>query len=66
MTTERDIQNQIEYAHEEGLKEGEAKGREEGREEERLALAANFKAQGVPIKVISEATGLTEQQIQNL
>ena len=62
MTTERDIQNQIEYAHEEGLKEGEAKGREE----ERLALAANFKAQGVPIKVISEATGLTEQQIQNL
>ena len=58
MTTERDIQNQIEYAHEEGLKEGA--------EQAGSLIAAKLKAQGVPIKVISEATGLTEQQIQNL
>ena len=71
MTTERDIRNQIAFAHdkgveegrEEGLEAGIAKGREEGREAERLSIARNFKTQGVPVAVIATATGLTEEQI---
>ena len=54
MTTERDIRNQIAYA------------REEGKEEERLAMAKKFKSLGTPVSVISEATGLSEEVINNL
>jgi predicted transposase/invertase (TIGR01784 family) len=38
----------------------------EGRQEEKLEIARNFKAFGAPIEQIAQATGLTEQQINEL
>ena len=60
MTTERDIQNQIDFARdkgfeqglEQGLEQGRDEGREEGREEERVKIIKALKEQGVPEEVI--------------
>ena len=74
MTTERDIRNQIVYAHdtglaeglEKGIEKGLAEGLEKGIEQERLKNARNFKKLGVSIPTIAEATGLSEDQIEAL
>ena len=62
MTTERDLKNQLAYAR----KEGFAVGREEGREEERRANAAKLKTLGVDVAIISQATGLSVEDINLL
>ena len=54
MTTERDIKNQISFAHD--------KGRAEGIKQ----VAANLKAQGYSPEAIAKATGLPEDIIQDL
>ena len=54
----RDWQNTIHTGREEG--------REEGRKEERLKLARKFKASGIPVSIIAENTGLTEEEIADL
>ena len=55
---------------EEGLKEGEEIGRKEGREEGRkeiiLQNARNLKQLGVSMTIIAQATGLSEEEIQQL
>lgn len=51
---------------EEGREEGRKEGREEGRKEERFENARNFKKLGVPIEIISQATGLTAEEIAAL
>ena len=78
MNTERDTYNQIEYAREtgreEGLKEGHKKGREEGREEglkegqgeERLKIAMNLIRIGASCEIISQATGLSAEEVSRL
>ena len=70
MNTERDTYNQIEYAREtgreEGLKEGHKKGREEGREEERLKIAMNLIRVGASCEIISQATGLSAEEVSRL
>ena len=48
---------------EEGRAEGREEGRAEGREEERMELARKFKASGVSIDIIANATGLSEEEI---
>ena len=58
MTTERDIKNQIDYARHEG--------REEGREEATLTMAKKLKDKGIPLEIIAETTGLSEQEINSL
>lgn len=50
----------------EGREEGRKEGREEGRKEERFENARNFKKLGVPIEIISQATGLTAEEIAAL
>jgi len=50
----------------EGREKWLGKGREEGREEERTISAANLKRLGVDFKIISEATGLTIEEIEKL
>ena len=56
MTTERDIQNQIDFAmdkgREEGFEKGIEKGIEKGREEERAKVIKALKEQGVVEEVI--------------
>lgn len=55
MTTERDIHNQILYA--------ERNGMEKGMEEKAIDIARKLKAQGIGTLIISQATGLTEEQV---
>ena len=54
MTTERDLQNQMDYA------------KEEGREEQNFENAKKFKELGVDIAIISQATGLDPHAIEEL
>ncbi len=70
MITERDYDNIIYTAKvegrtegkAEGLAEGEAKGRAEGKTD----VARAMKAKGLGISLISELTGLSEEEIQRL
>ena len=74
MITERDYQNIIDTAAEdgraegfaEGLAEGEAKGRSEGKAEGlaegKVLMAKAFKDHGVPVSTIAAATGLSEEE----
>ena len=82
MTTERDLRNQMAYARkvaiEEGLAEGRAEGlaegraeglaegRAEGRAEANLEAALKFRNLGVAVEIISEATGLSIEEIKQL
>ena len=74
MTTERDLRNQMAYARkeavEEGLAEGRAigiaEGRAEGRAEAHLETALKLRCLGVDLQTISEATGLSVEDIQKL
>ena len=54
MTTERDLQNQMDYA------------KEEGRAEQNFENAKKFKELGVDIAIISQATGLDPHAIEEL
>ncbi len=54
MHTERDTYNQIEYA------------RETGRGEERLNIAMNLIRLGAPCEMITQATGLSTEDVSRL
>ena len=51
---------------EQGLAQGHAEGRSEGREEARIEMARKFKALGVDIDTIVQATGLTPNEVAAL
>ena len=50
----------------EGREEGLAEGRAEGRKEEKMIIAKNLKGLGLSLEAITQATGLTEADIENL
>ena len=58
MTTERDLKNQFEYVK----KEGRAEGRAEGALLQNKENAMKMKAMGLPIEVICQVAGLTEEE----
>ena len=66
MNTERDTYNQIEYARESGREEGREEGLKEGRGEERLKIAMNLIRVGASCEIISQATGLSEEEVSML
>ena len=70
MITERDYQNIIDTAAEdgraEGFAEGEAKGRSEGKTEERVQIAKAMIAKGMDRNTISEITGLSDEELESL
>ena len=74
MNTERDTYNQIEYARESGREEGRQEGKEEGfkeglkegRGEERLRIAMNLIRVGASCEIISQATGLSAEEVSRL
>ena len=70
MNTERDTYNQIEYAREsgreEGREEGRKEGKEEGRGEERLKIAMNLIRVGASCEIITQATGLSAEEVSRL
>ena len=58
MITERDYQNILATAREQGLAEGEARGK--------LAIARKLLASGMPEYQVAEFTGLTAEQLEAL
>ena len=70
MNTERDTYNQIEYARESGREEGHKEGKEEGlkkgRGEERLKIAMNLIRLGASCEIITQATGLSAEEVSRL
>ena len=59
---EQDVINQLYYAKEEGL----AEGKEEGKTEERLEIAKKMLKMGLSVEQITEATGLSEEEVLKL
>ncbi|PPS21681.1 hypothetical protein DJ52_09425 [Brachyspira murdochii] len=51
---------------EEGLQEGMERGLQEGRREEQITIAKSFKNAGIDIKIISENTGLSVEEVLKL
>ena len=49
-----------------GIREGEEIGFEKGRADEKNNIAKKLKEKGVDIEIISESTGLTKEEIENL
>ena len=70
MNTERDTYNQIEYAHESGREEGREEGRKEGKEEGlkegQSKIAINLIRLGASCEIITQATGLSEEEVSKL
>ena len=56
----------LEIGHEQGLAEGLEQGRAEGREEGLLLAARNMLSQGLPVDVVVNVTGLSEDVIDGL
>ena len=52
--------------YEQGFEQGEISGFEQGRLDEKRKIAVNLRRKGLDVKVISEATGLTEDEIKAL
>lgn len=50
----------------EGRQEGRLEGRLEGRQEGRQEVARNMKKLGIPTDIITQSTGLSEEEIRNL
>lgn len=68
LKTFRDYYCEVDFAKEKGFAEGRAEGREQGRAEGRAegvyAVAKNLKQMGMTIEQISQATGLTIEEIE--
>ena len=66
----RDLTNVVNTAEQKGLQkgreEGLQKGREEGREEEKAATVCRLYAMGLSVEQITQATELTNMQIQEI
>jgi predicted transposase/invertase (TIGR01784 family) len=66
LKAQRDEYSRTQGALRKGLMEGRQEGRQEGREEEREKIARNFKALGIPVEKIAQATGLSVDEIAAL
>ena len=56
----------LKEGREEGRKEGKEEGLKEGREEERLKIAMNLIRVGASCEIISQATGLSAEEVSRL
>ena len=63
---EQGIEKGIEKGLQKGREEGKKEGREEGLREGNLNNARNLKKMGITTDIISQATGLTEMEIEKL
>ena len=63
---EEGIQEGLERGIEKGIQEGIEKGIQEGRREEQIAIARSFKNAGIDIKIISDNTGLSIEEVSEL
>ena len=58
--------SRLEYAKKQGLKEGHASGLKEGQSKEKIRIAKKLKDMGMDIKDISDATGLSIEEIEKM
>ena len=56
----------LKEGHKKGHKEGKEEGLKEGRGEERLKIAMNLIRVGASCEIISQATGLSEEEVSRL
>ena len=56
----------IAKGREEGRAEGRAEGIDEGKKKEKMAIAKKLSSLGIPTSQIMQATGLTEEEINEL
>ena len=62
----RDIKNSVDTAKREGIAEGMEKGMKQGMKQRSLEIARNLLSLGLPVDQITQATGLTEEEIKQL
>ena len=62
----RDLKNSLDTAREEGKEIGVIEGEERGKREGKLEVAKKLLKRGLPIKEVSELTGLTENEIKQI
>ena len=62
----RDIKNSVDTAKREGIAEGMKKGMKQGMKQRSLEIARNLLSLGLPVDQITQATGLTEEEIKQL
>ena len=60
------LKREREEGIQEGLERGIEKGIQEGRREEQIAIARSFKNAGIDIKIISDNTGLSIEEVSEL
>lgn len=60
------VQQGIQQGIQQGMQQGREIGREEGIQEERIKTAANLKKLGIEASLIAQATGLSQEEIENL
>ena len=63
---EQDVINQLYYAKEEGLAEGREEGLAEGEAKKSLEIAKKMLEMGLSVEQITEATGLSEEDVLKL
>ena len=66
MISERDYNNILNTARDDGYEKGRQEGREEGREEGKYELIKTMKSNGVSVSDIAKMTGLDERLISDL
>ena len=66
MNSERDTQNQIDYARDEGFAQGIEQGIEQGAVREKMVIAKALLEQGVDTAIILQSTGLTQEELKAL
>ena len=66
MMNEYDKRQAYLYGNQIMLEEERRLGIEEGKKEQQISIARNFKKAGIDIKIISENTGLSIEEIENL
>ncbi len=54
------------HAEQKGIKRGIERGIEKGRQEEKLEMARKLKSMGLSLNQISQASGLSDSEIENL
>ncbi len=66
LATERDLLAALDAKFEDGEMKGREEGMKEGKKEERIKIASKMKQIGISIPEITESTGLTAEEIEQL
>ena len=54
------------WGYDDGKADGKAEGLEEGKRQEQIVIAKNLLEKGISPKIVSESTGLSIEELENL